>query len=1039
MTDAEARNIIINELKKNIFVVAGAGSGKTSMLVNRMVALIESGETTIDKICAITFTVNAAAEFLERLRKTLKRRSLGNFLDNDSWPGGLGKITEDIKSRDKTALLNIDLCFAGTIDAFCNLILSEYPINAKIPSSSSVLDDKEASILYKKEYARLAELYKDNESYKAFVRLFKNPSSTFSNAIELVIDASFLNVQYEKPVKSLDEFIKDFKDKYEASLKADIKQISNSDSVINDKSKVVIEKYHDFLNLKAKYLTNWNLNTILDLSKLEKILKVLTFKDDPYVSNLINYEIKDGKKLYSYQEDCLFEDAIKEIELMKFNFAIDFLLSCAQEVRQELKNKGKLTFNEYLFTFKEMVKEDMYNGMSLINHIRKKYTHFLIDESQDTSPFQYELFLFLNSKKPVNSIDDVDLIPGSVFIVGDPKQSIYRFRNADISSYNRVRRIFENNKDNLVVELTNNYRCSNMLCHYFNDRFKDMDDFTPIANADKDVKECEGLYTFTDYIEVIKTIIDNPAFTIKDNKGNDRTLTYKDIMIISKSKTGKLSEIAKRLDEEKVPYFTEGDNVLSNYPGAEVVYAIYSYLAYNREFEYKINLLTSPIFGLNKLEAIAFNDNALEIRKEHRDLLSKIESLKKDDNPVSLLKNIIDNMDLFTYIKNQRMDYVYYLLNLLEDAYASNEVLSLVDGANFLKEKMLEPQERIAQLMYKPNAIYVANVHKVKGLEAPVVIMIKSGANNASKNTIEKHMDYQNGESYLFRLSKQEFGGASFYDAFDTFTHPELIEEEDKQSKKEFERLQYVAVTRARNLLFIDGASKHNVWFDLINENFKEFMSSDYPKNENDSNIEIEPFVKLNGKFKKEATYDIVLPSKLKLDHEGNSDVIEIKDQFTSKAAEKGTLIHALLEIYLTSNMKYAKKDLVSETLARFNMLDKYYYRKMLNDVFDTMNSGGFIQANGEKEDLFSILKSASEIYSEMPFSYKEGDNIYNGSIDLLYKLNDKYYIVDYKTNYDDDNLDEKYALQLEAYKKAIKDIIGVDATARIYHIDIRS
>ena len=217
--DNQARNDIVEKLNKNIFVIAGAGSGKTAMLVNRMVSLIENGvdgaEVTIDQICAITFTINAAAEFLGRLKEVLNRRANGIPNGADDWPGGLGAITDEKKARDKKALENIDLCFAGTIDSFCNLMLSEYPLNADVPSSSSVMQDDEASAFYKKEYQRLSELYKNHDSFKAFVKLFSDPANVFSTSISEAINASFLDAKYIVPTKSIDQFVIDFKNKYE--------------------------------------------------------------------------------------------------------------------------------------------------------------------------------------------------------------------------------------------------------------------------------------------------------------------------------------------------------------------------------------------------------------------------------------------------------------------------------------------------------------------------------------------------------------------------------------------------------------------------------------------------------------------------------------------------------------------------------------------------------------------------------------------------------------------------------------------------------
>ena len=132
--DAKSRNSIVFEIKKNFFVEAGAGSGKTTMLVNRMVAMVEAG-IEIDKMCAITFTKAAAGEFYKRFQKLLQERSNPTFVWTDKGQAGqLPQPTEETRARCLRALQNIDLCFMGTIDSFCNVILSEHPTEAGVPS-----------------------------------------------------------------------------------------------------------------------------------------------------------------------------------------------------------------------------------------------------------------------------------------------------------------------------------------------------------------------------------------------------------------------------------------------------------------------------------------------------------------------------------------------------------------------------------------------------------------------------------------------------------------------------------------------------------------------------------------------------------------------------------------------------------------------------------------------------------------------------------------------------------------------------------------
>lgn len=1059
ITDSVSREAIINELDKNIFVVAGAGSGKTSMLVNRMVALVESGKAKINDICAITFTINAAAEFLERLRKTLKRRSEGDYKPLvDGKPGGLGVITPIIKQRDREALLNIDLCFAGTMDSFCNLILSEYPIDADIPSSSAVLDESEEEQVYKKEYVRLAELFKNDDSFKAFVRLLRDPATTFARSIKPMVDSSYLTVIYNQPTQSLDDFVKDFKVKYEASIKTDLKDIRLNKLMLAKQNKDTPDNIIKFNSMYSKfYNRDWGIDEILSLDKVVGVLKKFKFQVDPNINNAITYSL--NKTLFQFDENCPLTDAVKEAQITRHNYITDFLLKCANEVKRKLKSEGRLTFSEYLYIFRNLVMDDLNNnpGKPLITHIRNRYKYFLLDESQDTSPFQYDLFLFLCSSVPATDIANVKLDKGSIFIVGDPKQSIYRFRSADIISYNRVKSLFNVpdpniDYDNIILELTNNFRSCKLLCEFFNDQYKDMEYYTPIANAStKPATNNQGLYIFDNYVDVIKTIVDNPKYQIDvfeeviendETKlvNNPRPIAFKDIMIITKTKK-KLSLIVKALEDAGIPCFSEDDNHLGDYQIAEVAYAIYCYLASDND-EYRYNLFTSPLFSLSKNEALSVNETTLN--KSQTALLNNIKSLRPIKNPVLLYEAIIKDMDLFKYIPSSRLDFAYYVLNELTSAVSSNKVMTLEDGISFLGDLIVSPQERVAMLKYKPNAVHIANVHKVKGLESPVVMILKAGKSNYNEGTVARHMDYIAKESYVFKISKYEYKERVAYESENSYDYVNKMTIEASESEKENQRLHYVAATRASSYLFVEQSDPHNKeWEDFTgSSSFSTFVVS---QTQIDAFDKVDRDVKtiynsapIKEKFVRTPSYEVVLPSKLTINHDGTSDETQIDSQATNDAAIKGTLVHALMEIYVTSNFTYSNADVVEETLSRYGQSSNAEYRKMLTDVIDTMTSGGFVQASGQKEDLLATLKTADEICCEMPFSYQDGNDIFNGSIDLFYRIGNECFIVDYKTNYDGTDLDAKYEKQLEAYQKAVKNIENIDATARIYHIDIK-
>ena len=188
--DTLSRNRIVSEMDQNFFVEAGAGSGKTTMLVSRMVAMVEEG-IPIHQISAITFTKAAANEFYERFQKTLIERSNPEYEWKDEKRAGqLKEPTDDTRDKCKKALRDIDLCFMGTIDSFCNTILSEHPAESGIPSDAHIISAAEQRAFYRQQYVRIRhgeygpEL---SEMADSFASAISEDSDVFVNGMLLLM------------------------------------------------------------------------------------------------------------------------------------------------------------------------------------------------------------------------------------------------------------------------------------------------------------------------------------------------------------------------------------------------------------------------------------------------------------------------------------------------------------------------------------------------------------------------------------------------------------------------------------------------------------------------------------------------------------------------------------------------------------------------------------------------------------------------------------------------------------------------------------
>lgn len=1075
--DETSRNTIITCLDKNLFVIAGAGSGKTSMLVSRMVAMVESG-IDVSKICAITFTKKAAAEFLERFQKKLKERSERPYQEGNKYPGDLPTPTDITAGRCKQALKDIDLCFTGTIDSFCNLVLSEYPNNAGIPSSGVVVMDDELVELCKKEYKNIANspAHPLKDKFDVFNQLFSNGAEVFAKSIQDVIDFAHLKIVFDRPTKSAAQALQELKDEYYDLIVQDLTTINGSSANIAD-----FPLFKDaFASFKQQFnglKKEWTLDSISKFKKsVKKALENIRFASEPtfmfFDTQSKNASTRNGVTRPA-GHDFVFEGGEYEkfsnkVDSIIYTYALDFLEAAANEIRRVLKEQGKLSFNEYLITFRDMVKDDMSKGMHLINHIRNKHRYFLLDESQDTSPVQTELFIYLCSEVPATKIEDCKPIKGRLFIVGDPKQSIYGFRGADVNAYLNTKSLFENTYDqseNGVVYLTKNFRSTSELCEYFNNQFKDLPNYDPIPidcikEPDKSIRDdvLSGLYACTDYRSAIKSLVgkhyifdkeiakqekdtlekDPHAFDDKPRTFGKRLIEYKDIMLLTWSKPPH-QKILAELGEEHIPVYCEGLFAIGNSDILQTIYALFAYIV--EEPGAFANVLASPLFAIGPGDLGCITSVKDLPDCEQKKLLLSLDQLKDIENPIIAFDMLMQQMILYEVVDSSNYEYLIYTYEKLKEAYNSKAISDLSSVFGFLKDFVGVPLERCSNLKNKPDAIFLANVHKVKGLERPVVILFESSPNYSKKETT--YSDFQSANAYIFRTSEYQYNNIKLYDieAGDLFKSLEDVSKKKREAEEQ--RLAYVAVTRARNVLVIPPKStRGSVWsYVRTSDGLKNIPPSELPDIEFDTADEFS-FTK-PGAFNSSPTYVEMSPSKQAHLLSKNGDSDDLDDSSVSAPSEgndstiKGTIVHRLMEILVNSKGRIAKDALIDSILNEYYLEKGSAYDHILNNVYDTMVSGGYPQRNNVPQDLLHELEGLETI-CECPYSFKKDNEIWQGSIDLIYIKDGQYHIIDYKTNAGDEDLENLYVHQLEAYVEALRTLLGVTADAHIYHIDIK-
>lgn len=1155
--DTISRNRIVEETDKNFMVEAGAGSGKTTMLVNRMVAMVEQGKD-IRKICAITFTKAAAGEFYERFHKKLVERSNPNiaYVDNGH-AGQLPPPTELSRKRCAEALQNIDLCFMGTIDSFCNMILSEHPSEAKIPSDATIMSDAEVDALYKQEFVRIRKGEYDRkltEYAEAFQRLNHDAEDTFVKGMSFFMNNRNAHINFTRaPIVDVDSRYMEAKAAIVDTLAVICRNVNEyvlGNCDYKDKSNPIETVKKAYSTLRR----SWGNNILFVAFYLEKLGTIeydekSILRDANYGDYFIN---KTVNARYLTGDQKSLASVLREIH---YHTTLTFFEMCIPIIEKSMCEKGHMTYFDYLYYLRNMLKADAEKEGKLIRYIYDRHSFFLIDEFQDTNPMQAEVFFYLSAKQPVPEWQDCKPRPGSLFIVGDPKQSIYRFRSADVTSYLNVKTMFENPECGEVLYLTRNFRSRKLLCEHFNKVFKktlvaskSQSAFTEIPIVEDTCAEFEGIYSYCamgkknkenypdlmDEVkigEIIQTLVNNDKFRIKDKETKDlRPIKYRDIMIITPTKTN-LATIMNYLDSLEIPTRVEGKILFEENDALREVFKFYAALADSKDKIALYGALSTKAMGLSEKEILEYaqeNDGIiLKTQSEDKgadeaedntadnmadntttnnrvvEALKRIKALQKEAqklSPAAIFTKIMEEFEIYRYVDADNMEVLYYALELVRDAEKAGVIVSAKDAAAYLG-KLLSgntEKERCLSLSDEQNAVHIANLHKVKGLESPIVILAYAWPIIQDPDVRIEH-GASGVEGYLFTLRSSEYDAENYrFKPFFTISlFPKKEQEEKNDLACENERLVYVAATRAMNALIVckcmyfdwrTGEPQYrSKWSELL-VGSTDFLQ-EYSEEKNDEPVReaaakrlalardlYEKAVKecaLESRDAEEKTYKVELPSQAKASSkvQKNDQQDSSNDATSSMSAESaetatdnlpesddknteisivhrcpellGTMVHRLMEMMVSARNKTVAEDAAEEILREYITPATEQYeaelRKALIQVAGKMRAGGYPQVNTLPADILSTLLTADEVYTEVPFCYKEESTgvVWNGIMDVIYCKDEEWHIVDYKTNVDGTDLDKTYRGQMEAYVNAFYALTGKDADALTYHIKI--
>jgi len=673
LPDADARLKIKTDLKTTFLVEAGAGSGKTKSLVDRMLALLAAGECRIDNIAAVTFTRKASAELRGRFQTELERTVVG-------------MQKSETRERLAQALHLLEQSFIGTIHSFCAKLLRERPIEIALDPDFEEMEEIENSVFREKCW----HVFLDKEKAEGSL-LEKELEDVGLSPRELKDCFDMLSDYPEVEFKPGSEKQPDYK-----SLR------KNLESFLEQAREIVPkyppEKGYDGLQslMHSCFLRQKNLG-FKDYRILMDTYELLDKNADLIQNRWPTAEQgKDFKDMFELFRDSSVRETIREWHEYRHVKVFLFLKPALEFFEKKRLIHAKLNFQDQLLFTSRLLRDNP----EVREYFSRKFTHILVDEFQDTDPIQAEMLLYLTGED-TKERDWKKLQPrqGSLFLVGDPKQSIFRFRRADIDTYNLVKKQIIKS-GGAVLFLNTNFRSLHSLRDWVNPVMRSVflensNDFqaayAPLETIRAGEGTFKGVYKITipkqkgnkeDIIVSIdsKRIAEFISWACKGNIELDRTREEieeglnanaqpSDFLILLRYRK-KMDIYARALEKKDIPFEITGGDAFSKAEDIREIVNLVKALNSPDNMIYTVAVLRGLFFGVSDDELFKFKQsggrfNFLVKKEDHgkegERALAALFTLHKwwswmRKHPVSIaLEKIFEDSGVINYIASTEM------------------------------------------------------------------------------------------------------------------------------------------------------------------------------------------------------------------------------------------------------------------------------------------------------------------------------------------------------------------------------------------------